>query len=169
DAARVRALAAAPKDLAEHSLVRDHVLAALGPLAEDIQAPDQPSVRSLASLHHLHTSVEASLRAGVDDADLLAALHPTPAVCGTPTAEARSFLRATEPFDRGLYAGPIGCFGVETSEVAVALRCALVQPTAVQVYAGAGIVAGSEAHAEWEETAEKMRVIEAALEVLHAR
>ncbi len=164
DEALAKDLAASAKDGAEHALVRRHVLAALAPLCEEVDAAETPAVRTLASLLHLHTPVLASLRAGIGDAPLLRALHPTPAVCGVPTERSRAFLREMEPFDRGLYAGPFGCFGRDESEVAVALRCATLRGHWVQLFAGAGIVDGSEAAAEWQETSDKMRVVNQVLD-----
>ena len=105
----------------------------------------------------------------VSDGALLRALHPTPAVCGVPTARARAFLREVEPFDRGLYTGPIGCFGRDASEVAVALRCATLRGHWIQLFAGAGIVEGSEADAEWQETQDKMQMLVDAIEAVDAR
>lgn len=169
DAALADELSGCAKDRAEHALVRDHVVEALAPLADEVDAADSPAVRTLASLLHLHTPVVASLRAEVGDAQLLRALHPTPAVCGVPTERARAFLREVEPFDRGLYAGPIGCFGQDESEVAVALRCATLRGHWVQLFAGAGIVDGSDADTEWQETADKMKVLADALEAVDAR
>ena len=169
DATLAAELAASAKDAAEHALVRDHVVQALAPVAERIDAEETPSVRTLATLLHLHTPVLADLRDAVGDAELLRALHPTPAVCGVPTERARAFLRETEPFDRGLYAGPIGCFGKDEAEVAVALRCATLRGHWVQLFAGAGIVHGSDAQAEWQETQDKMQVLLDALEAADAR
>ena len=169
DASLAEELRGSAKDQAEHALVRDHVVRALEPLTDEIDVDDTPAVRTLATLLHLHTPVAASLRDDVGDGQLLRALHPTPAVCGVPTERARAFLREMEPFDRGLYAGPIGCFGKHEAEVAVALRCATLRGHWVQLFAGAVIVAGSDADAEWQETADKMNVLADALEALDAR
>ena len=163
DEALGRELLASGKDRVEHDLVRRHLEQRLRPLTEDLTATGEPELYRLAGLHHLRTPIHARLKPGVGDAALLAALHPTPAVCGTPTEAARQLLRRAEPFDRGLYAGPLGCFGREASEVAVALRCALLRGHWVQLFAGAGIVVGSDADAEWQETVDKMRTIEQAL------
>jgi menaquinone-specific isochorismate synthase len=163
DAALAADLLASPKDRAEHDLVRAHLERRLGPLTESLDCAAEPEIYRLAGLLHLRTPVHARLNPGLGDGALLEALHPTPAVCGTPTEAARLLIREAEPFDRGLYAGPVGCFGRETSEVAVALRCALLRGHWVQLFAGAGIVQGSDAEAEWQETVDKMRTIEQAL------
>jgi len=153
-------LLASEKDRREHEHVHRHLVEQLLPHCERVDAGKAPELRSLPMMHHLLTHVEATLKPGVRDAALLAALHPTPAVCGTPTAAALALLRACEPFDRGLYAGPVGCFGREETEVAVAIRSALLRGDSVQLFAGAGIVAGSDPHAEWQETSLKMEAFE---------
>jgi menaquinone-specific isochorismate synthase len=163
DGAVARELLDSAKDRAEHELVRAHLHRHLAPLAENLEEDPGPEPYKLAGLVHLLTRVHGRLREDVGDAALLAALHPTPAVCGTPTETARERLRAAEPFDRGLYAGPVGCFGKGWSEVAVALRCALLRGHWVQLFAGAGIVEGSDPDAEWQETVDKMRILEQAL------
>ncbi len=160
DAALAAELFGSEKDLREHDHVRRHVASTLAALCDEPPTEGAPSVRTLPTLHHLHTPIEGTLRPGVGDAALLAALHPTPAVCGTPTEAARGLLRDEENFDRGLYAGPVGCFGAERSEVAVGIRSALIRGDSVQLFAGAGIVAGSDPDAEWQETVQKMSALE---------
>ncbi|KAJ0466055.1 putative ADC synthase, chorismate-utilizing enzyme, isochorismate synthase MenF [Helianthus annuus] len=84
--------------------------------------------------------------------DILSSLHPTPAVCGFPTEEARVLIAETENFDRGMYAGPVGWFGGGESEFAVGIRSALVQKgLGALIYAGTGIVEGSCSSQEWDE------------------
>ncbi|MDJ0521885.1 MAG: isochorismate synthase [Planctomycetota bacterium] len=168
DGALAGELLASEKDRREQEIVRQHLLKHLAPHCGHVEAPAEPDLRSVPMMHHLLTTVEGTLNPGVHDADLLSALHPTPAVCGTATAAARELLRKYEPFDRGLYAGPVGCFGREESEVAVAIRSALVQGSSVQVFAGAGIVAGSDPRAEWQETSLKMQAFDQLLDVRHA-
>ena len=90
--------------------------------------------------------------------DLVAELHPTPAVCGTPTEVARAAIAAAEPFERGGYAGPVGWVDAEgDGEWAIALRCAELDGTRARLFAGAGMVAGSEPALELDETARKFR------------
>jgi menaquinone-specific isochorismate synthase len=157
DAQLAEALRRSEKDRREHDLVRQHVDARLRPLCETLASAPGPEVRTMRHVHHLHTGFEGRLRAGARDADVLAALHPTPAVCGTPTDAALGLLRELEGFDRGLFGGAVGCFGRDEVDCAVAIRSALVSGNTVQLFAGAGIVAGSDADAEWEETAVKMK------------
>jgi menaquinone-specific isochorismate synthase len=147
------------KDKREHALVLDRIRERLEGAVEQLRVARGARLLRLARVQHLCTPVEASLLADVTDADLLARLHPTPAVCGQPAERARTIIRACEPFDRGLYAGPIGLLG-ETSEVCVGIRSALVLGSSVVAFAGAGIVAGSDAHAEWRETEHKLATIE---------
>ena len=111
-------------------------------------------------MQHLQTRVHAALRAGVGDAELVAALHPTPAVAGAPVASATEALRALEPFDRGLYAGPVGIVSRDGAEIAVAIRSALVEGDVLTAFAGAGIVDGSDPAEEWRETGHKLLAFE---------
>lgn len=152
-------LFASEKDRREHALVLDRIRERLADATESIRVARGARLLRLARVQHLCTPVEATLRESVSDADLLARLHPTPAVCGQPAERARTIIRACEPFDRGLYAGPIGLLG-ETTEVCVGIRSALVLGSSVVAFAGAGIVAGSDAAAEWRETEHKLATIE---------
>ena len=149
-------LRASAKDGREHGFVDGHVRAAMARLTEGIQMEATPSVLKLASVQHLVRRVRGRLRAGVGDAAIMAALNPTPAVCGEPCAAAIARIRAIEPFDRGWYAGPVGFVGRDESRFAVAIRSALVQDGTVALYAGAGIVEGSCPEAEWRELEAKL-------------
>jgi isochorismate synthase len=157
------ALLASRKDLREHRWVVDHLLEALSGVAEDIQYPHEPRIRELANIAHLHTPIEARLLPGRGIADVAAALHPTPAVLGVPGPAARRFLAEHEHLDRGLYAGLVGWISPERSELAVALRCALVRGRRARLFVGAGVVAGSSPDAEWAETELKARALLEAL------
>jgi menaquinone-specific isochorismate synthase len=97
----------------------------------------------LARRRHLISKVRGTLREGVTDAEVLQALHPTPAVGGYPRAEALEEILALEPFDRGWYAGPVGWIGADASEFAVGIRSGLVRGNRLVLFSGAGIVAGS--------------------------
>jgi len=151
-------LFASGKDLEEQSLVVRGILEALAPLSVSVTAGDWPAVREARGLAHLSTDVNARLRPGVTPLDLIEALHPTPAVGGLPRPEALSFIRRVEAAPRGLFAAPVGWISPEGDAcLAVAIRSALLTGDRARVYAGAGIVAASEASAEWEETAAKLR------------
>jgi menaquinone-specific isochorismate synthase len=158
DAALAAELLASEKDRHEQGLVLNRIVERLAALAGDVTVAGSPRLLRLAHVQHLRSLVSATLGdddPAVADAALLAALHPTPAVCGLPTEKAHGIIRACEPFDRGLYAGPVGLFGADT-EFCVAIRSALVAGRTVTAFAGAGIVAGSAADAEWRETELKL-------------
>lgn len=166
DAARARALAVSPKDLREHALVVDGARASLEGFASSIEAPAEPSVRTLRNVHHLWTPMRATLRDGAHALTLVGALHPTPALGGAPRAEALAWIAAREPHPRGWYAGPIGwCDARGDGEFFVAIRAAVVRGDRAWAYAGAGLVEGSDVDAEWRETDAKMSVMRAALGV----
>ena len=154
-------LLASEKDRREHAFVRDAVAAALAPLAEALRVDGAASAMTLARGRHLRTGIEARLAEGVGAADVLRALHPTPAVGGTPTPAALDAIRRLEPFDRGLYAGPVGWVGRdddgrEAADLAVGIRSGLVEGRTLSLYSGAGIVPGSEPAAEWAEIEHKV-------------
>ncbi|MDM4762409.1 isochorismate synthase [Galbitalea sp. SE-J8] len=154
-------LATSTKDLDEHHYALASVVEALAPHSAGLRAPDDPFALKLPNLWHLASDVEGALVDGSSSLDLIAALHPTAAVAGTPTDAALELIRALEPFDRGRYAGPIGWVSASgDGEWAVALRGAHVSSTGrVTAYAGAGIVAGSAGETELAETTMKFRPI----------
>jgi menaquinone-specific isochorismate synthase len=98
--------------------------------------------------------------------ELLAALHPTPAVGGVPRDAALGAIRAQEPFDRGWYAGPVGWIGADAAEFAVGIRSGLVWPDRLALYSGAGIVEGSVPDREWDEIEQKIADFAAVLGLL---
>ena len=150
-----RRLLGSHKDQAEHAFVSHFLKEALEPRCRTLSIPENPAVVSLPHLHHLYSPVEAMLRSGVTLGDLVGALHPTPAVCGTPRAEALGIIRETEPVSRGWYAGAVGHVGLDTLELAVGIRSVLLQPGQATVFAGGGLVAASDPDAEFEETERK--------------
>lgn len=147
------------KDQREHGFVRERIRDVLGPFSEALDVESEASDMVLARGRHLYSGITATLKPDVQSLDLLRALHPTPAVGGTPTDAARAMIRDAEPFDRGWYAGPIGWVGRDAAEFAVGIRSGLVQQGAtpsLSLYSGAGIVRGSEAAAEWAEIEHKV-------------
>lgn len=149
-------LLACSKNAAEHDFVARAVRVGLAASSERVETTAARAVVRLPESLHLATTYRARLRAGVSALAAAAALHPTPAVGGVPSAVARRRLAAEEP-DRGWYAGGIGWLDAAgEGDWSVALRCALLRGDRVRVFAGAGIVAGSEPAAEWEETEAKM-------------
>jgi len=153
-------LAGSPKDQKEHALALASVMDALGPLCSELSAASSPFALQLPNLWHLATDIEGQLSQLTSTLDLLSVLHPTAAVAGTPTSEAIRIIKELEGFDRGRYAGPVGWVDSHgNGEWAVALRCAQVAGTRITAYAGAGIVAGSNAKHELDETELKFRPI----------
>lgn len=160
DEALARELLESAKDQEEHALVLRDLRERLTELAPQVEADAEPTVLRLRELQHLRTEVTASLPGETHVLEVLERLHPTAAVNGYPREPARAFLRRHEPFERGWYAGPVGWFDASGDGVfAVALRCGLVQGRRLRLYAGAGIVDGSEAGREWEETVLKFRPV----------
>lgn len=153
-------LMASAKDRREHELVVERVREALVGHATSLRVDAEPRLLRLAYVQHLATRVQAELRPGVSDLDLVRALHPTPAVAGAPVAEAIEALRDFEPFDRGLYAGPVGVVSREGAEIAVAIRSARIEGDTLTAFAGAGIVEGSDPAEEWRETGHKLLAFE---------
>ncbi|MGQ0803827.1 MAG: isochorismate synthase [Actinomycetota bacterium] len=152
------ALAASSKDDNEHRLVVDAVLDALTPWCDDLRAEFPPDVVRLPALMHLATAVRGRLREPAPTAlELAAALHPTPAVGGTPRVEALPLIKRLEGFERGRYAGPVGWVDARGDGTwGVALRGADIDGNRARLVSGAGIVAGSDPEAEWRETEVKL-------------
>lgn len=161
--AEAAALPGRAKDLREHRWVVEHLVRGLRPLTESLSLPPEPGVRVFPNVAHLVTPVAGRLRPGVDPGDVVAALHPTPAVCGEPPRAALDFLTRHEGLGRGLYAGLVGFVGPRGTELAVALRSVLLRGGTARVFAGAGIVEGSDAGAELIETELKAAAVLRAL------
>jgi len=153
-------LLASAKDRREHELVVERVREALSACATSLRVDGEPRLLRLAYVQHLATRVQAELRAGIGDRELVRALHPPPAVAGAPVAEAIEALREFEPFDRGLYAGPVGVVSRDGAEIAVAIRSARIDGDQLTAFAGAGIVEGSDPAEEWRETGHKLLAFE---------
>ncbi len=150
-------LHASAKDLAEHAYVVRHLTRCLEPLAARIVYPETPQIRVLPTVLHLRTPIEAELSENVHPIDLIAKLHPTPAVGGTPVERAVPWISEHEP-PRGWYGAPLGWIDERgDAEIVVALRCGVITGNRAWLWAGGGIVSQSNADAEWEETALKMR------------
>jgi isochorismate synthase len=159
DRANGAALAASAKDREEHAIVVDAVAEVLGGLCDGLRWDPEPVLEPTANVWHLATRFEGHLRdPDLTALDVVAELHPTPAVCGTPARAAAATIAELEPFDRGAYAGPVGWVDARgDGDWAIALRCAALRGERATLYAGAGIVAGSEPAAEVEETERKFR------------
>jgi len=166
DAMHGGALLRSEKDRREQRLVLDSIRRRLAPLGLSLEFPDEPSLRKLANVQHLHTPVRARLPETVRPLDVLARLHPTPAVGGSPREAAVARIRALEGFPRGLYAGALGWLNARGGgEFFVGLRSALVDGATAKLFAGAGIVAGSSPDVELAETELKFRAMQDALQL----
>ncbi len=150
------ALRSSGKDAHEHTVVIDAVTHELDRWCGGLSV-SEPEAVAFADVVHLVTHVDARVTDPTISAlDLACALHPTPAVAGTPRDRALALIEQLEPTPRGNYAGPVGWVNADgDGEFAVALRCAQVDGSVARLHAGAGIVAGSIAGAEWDETGAK--------------
>lgn len=145
------------KDRSEHAFVVRAIEAALAPLAEELTIGDEPEITELPELLHLRTPIRARLRQRIPALELVARLHPTPAVGGFPREPALRFIEENEPEPRGWYAGPFGWIDESgDGEFVVALRSAFLDGRVADLFAGAGIVSGSDPDAEFEETELKL-------------
>jgi isochorismate synthase len=156
-----------PKEHLEHAPVVQAIVEQLSPLCSEVHFAAQPELRTLPHLLHLRTPISGVLRAPRHVLDLVALLHPTPAVGGTPRQAALQWIAHEENFERGWYAGPVGWFQANgDGQFEVALRSGVLSGNRAQLYAGVGIVAGSEATTEYAETQLKLRSLWAALRVV---
>jgi menaquinone-specific isochorismate synthase len=144
------------KEQLEHRLVVDSLETTFRELCAEFSQDTAPSVLKLSRVQHLRTAIAGQLNDGVGDDAILRAFHPTPATCGSPCAVAARFIAENEPFDRGWYAGPVGFVSRDEAEFAVAIRSMLWLGRKTHVYAGAGIVDGSESEREWSELEDKI-------------
>lgn len=153
-----RDLLASSKDQHEHRLVIDEIRRVLTPHCRELAIPPGPTLMSTDTLWHLGTPIAGQLHGS--DASVLSLacqLHPTPALCGYPTDLARQFIREQEPFRRALFSGIVGwCDSQGNGEWAVVIRCGVLDGHQVELFAGAGIVAGSDPAMEWAETGTKL-------------
>jgi menaquinone-specific isochorismate synthase len=144
------------KEQLEHRLVVDSLETTFRKLCSEFSQDTVPSVLKLSRVQHLRTAFSGELHPGVGDDSILRAFHPTPATCGSPSAAASRFISQSESFDRGWYAGPVGFVSRDETEFAVAIRSMLWLGRKTHVYAGAGIVNGSESEREWNELEDKI-------------
>ena len=144
------------KDRIEHEFTAREMVAALTDRLSEMEVEEDPRILALARIQHLETTITGLAAPGEDILSLVEALHPTPAVCGSPREAADPLIRAAEPFDRGWYAGPVGWFDLAgEGDFGPALRAAVGAARRWRLFAGAGIVEGSNPKAEWAETALK--------------
>lgn len=164
DVSIMQTLLESAKDRHEHALVVRAIADVLGPRASSLDVPAEPRIRGLRNVFHLWTPIRAVLRDETHVLSLVDALHPTPAVSGTPRERATSWIATHEPFARGWYTGAVGWIDAAgDGDFVVAIRAGLLGPTDVWLYAGAGIVEGSDPLAELAETRAKQAPMLAAL------
>lgn len=170
DLALAGSLARSSKDLEEHEYAVRSVADALAPLCSSMNVPESPFVLHLSNVMHLATDVTGVLSdttRPADVFDLVSRLHPSAAVCGTPTDIAKRTIDEIEGISRGRYAGPIGWIDAKgDGELGIALRCGQLsnENKSIRIYAGCGIVAGSDPEREYAESQAKLLPMRNALE-----
>ncbi len=161
-AARLRDSA---KDREEHTYAARSAADALRPYCSELTVPAEPSVLALRNVTHLATEVTGTLREDTPALTLAGLLHPTAAVCGTPTHAAARVIADLEGMDRGRYAGPVGWMDARgDGEWGIALRCAQVDGSSLRLFAGCGIVAGSDPDVEAAEAQAKFLAVRETLD-----
>ncbi|MGC9962221.1 MAG: isochorismate synthase [Acidimicrobiales bacterium] len=162
------ALLASEKERAEHGAVVEAITSGLRPAVTELRVPEAPSIVELRNVSHLGTQIRGTLAAGGDGGpmnalELLALIHPTPAVAGTPVDLALDYLAKAEELDRDRYAGAVGWIdGTGDGEWHLGIRCAIVSERTARLFAGVGIVADSDPSSELAETQLKLQAFLAA-------
>ena len=165
DAELGNALMQSSKDRHEQELVREAIERRLNGLHVETQSSSTPKLLKLKNIQHLNTKISGILTEPVSFWKILDTLHPTPAVGGSPRAIAVSRLNEYESLDRSLYAGTVGMVNRSgNGRMYVAIRSAAVSKKSLTLYAGAGIVAGSDPHKEWKETDLKLNAMRSVFE-----
>ena len=172
DLALAASLAKSSKDLEEHEYAVRSVADALAPFCSSTNVPESPFVLHLSNVMHLATDVTGVLNDSAKQADiftLIQQLHPSAAVCGTPTNAAKKFIIDFEKMNRERYAGPVGWIDANgDGEIAIALRCGQLSRDnkSIRIFAGCGVVAGSDPANELAESQAKLMPMRTALETL---
>jgi len=170
DDALAAELLASPKEREEHQLVVQALQKRIALYARDVKLPHAPVIMRLKNIQHLYTPIEAQLESRFGVLDLINELHPTPALGGEPSHLAQRLIARLEATPRGWYAAPVGWVDAYGDGMfAVGIRAAVVSERHVRLYAGAGIVADSDADAEWQETETKFKPLLEALMGADAR
>ena len=168
DLALAASLARSSKDLEEHEYAVRSVAHALEPFCSSTNVPESPFVLHLANVMHLATDVTGALiesKKEIDAFALLEKLHPSAAVCGTPTDKARNLINEIEGMNRGRYAGPVGWIDAAgDGELGIALRSGEISGSEIRIFAGCGIVAGSNPEKELAESSAKFAALRSALQ-----
>ena len=143
----------------EFGYVKDFIHSTMAPFAEKLLWLSEETVHKTTHVQHLYNKATLELKGSVVDRDLIAALHPTPAVGGHERENALAWIEQLESFQRGWYAAPVGFISPEKTHLVVALRCGLLETNTLHLFAGAGIVAESIPEKEWEEIDWKMKLL----------
>jgi menaquinone-specific isochorismate synthase len=146
-----------PKEQNEHRLVRQAITDLMQKEGIAFEPVEEQAIIRLQHVQHMRTRFKGEMPAGRRCAQLLPLLHPTPAVGGYPRGPALDFMLREEAYDRGWFAGGIGVFQGDQGDIAIGIRSALLDGDKLWLYAGAGIVPGSDADAEWQEIEAKMQ------------
>lgn len=167
DLAHAAKLARSSKDREEHEYAVRSITDVLHRYCSSFNVPEAPSVIHLKNVMHLASDVTGVLDEGTSSLEVVEALHPSAAVCGTPTEQAAALIDNLEEFDRGRYSGPVGWVDAHgDGEWAIALRCGHISsadPRVMTLYAGCGVVAASNPEAEWIESEAKLEPLRSAL------
>ncbi len=149
------------KDAYEHRLVIDDIREQLAPLCTALKVPESPSLISTRAMWHLATDIQGELADPTMTALQVACrLHPTPAVCGFPTRQARKLINLVESFERDVFTGMVGwCDAEGNGEWVVTIRCGIIEQNRIRLFAGAGIVEASCPESEWAETQAKLQTM----------
>ncbi|MBB4301345.1 menaquinone-specific isochorismate synthase [Rhodobium orientis] len=153
-------LLASPKEREEHAIVADAIAEVLTEVCETVERPDAPAIMRLRQVQHLWTEISGHLKPGTGFLDVASRLHPTPAVLGAPRKAALDWLGEMQENRDGLYTGVAGWIDRNgDGEAAMVLRSAYVEDRTAVLWAGAGIVAGSDPGREWTETDLKLSTL----------
>lgn len=153
------------KDAYEHSLVIEDIRQQLAPICKTLEVPAAPSLMSTRAMWHLATSITGELAdPSLTALQVASRLHPTPAVCGFPTRQARKLINLVESFERDVFTGMVGwCDAEGNGEWVVTIRCGIIEQNRIRLFAGAGIVEASCPESEWAETQAKLQTMLSAL------
>lgn len=170
DIALAEELLADPKERAEHVQLMDLGRNDVGRVAQTgtVRVTDNMVIERYSHVMHIVSNVEGKLKPGMQAIDVLKATFPAGTVSGAPKVRAMEIIDELEPSKRGIYAGAVGYLGFNGDmDVAIAIRTAVIKQQTLYVQAGAGIVADSQADAEWTETQNKARAVLRASELVH--
>jgi len=148
------------KNLAEHKNVVDYITENLEGFVDTIEIDIMPRIKKLNNIQHLWTPIKAHIKDSVSIDELVNQLYPTSAICGYPKKAALKIISETEKYDRGLYSGLIGWYNqIDEADFCVAIRSGLIKNISLYAFAGCGIVRGSDAESEYQETKLKLKPI----------